>query len=275
MESNIISFRKFLLVVFLGVISFFIYFYFVYNNKLTTLVFCNVGQGDGIYLRIKNRFDLVIDAGPDKSILRCLGRYMPFWDKKIELVILTHPNKDHYYGFFYLINRYQIEKFITVEKTLNSKIFNQLIKLIKNKKIKINYVYVNDFFYILNKNIKINFLWPPKNLNSANDNDYSLVFLYQEKGKRVLFTGDASNYVLNRLSNQLIKNIDILKIPHHGSKNSLTKKFLLLANPKISVISVGKNNSYGHPAKKVLEMLKAQGTKIKRTDEEGEIVFKF
>jgi competence protein ComEC len=77
-----------------------------------------------------------------------------------------------------------------------------------------------------------------------------------------------TNYV------DFIKNITFIKVPHHGSKNGLTKKFLSLINPAIAVISVGKNNAYGHPAKEVLEMLKAQKVKIKRTDEEGNIVFK-
>ncbi|PIP63493.1 hypothetical protein COW97_02205 [Candidatus Roizmanbacteria bacterium CG22_combo_CG10-13_8_21_14_all_34_12] len=90
----------------------------------------------------------------------------------------------------------------------------------------------------------------------------------------VLFTGDASPFVLGRLSHSTIGKVDILKVPHHGSKNGLTKKFLDLADPSTAVISVGKNNSYGHPSKEVLDMLKAKNIKIRRTDEEGDIVFK-
>ena len=89
-----------------------------------------------------------------------------------------------------------------------------------------------------------------------------------------MFTGDASPFVLGRLSHGAIDKIDILKIPHHGSKNGLTKKFLDLADPSIAVISVGKNNSYGHPHQQILDMLKAKNIKIRRTDEEGVIIFR-
>ncbi|MEK7109611.1 MAG: MBL fold metallo-hydrolase, partial [Patescibacteria group bacterium] len=81
-------------------------------------------------------------------------------------------------------------------------------------------------------------------------------------------------FVLGRLSHGAIGKVDILKIPHHGSKNGLTKKFLDLADPEVAVISVGKNNFYGHPSNKVLDMLKAKNTQIRRTDRDGDIVFK-
>ena len=89
-----------------------------------------------------------------------------------------------------------------------------------------------------------------------------------------MFTGDASPFVLGRLSHGAIEKVDVLKVPHHGSKNGLTKTFLDLADPKMAVISVGKNNSYGHPHKQVLDILKAKNINIRRTDVEGDIVFK-
>ena len=116
--------------------------------------------------------------------------------------------------------------------------------------------------------------WPPKEFNSANDNDFSQILLFEENNYRLLFTGDASPFVLGRLSHSTIGKVDILKVPHHGSKNGLTKNFLQVISPRLAVISVGKNNPYGHPAKKILEMLKAENVKVKRTDKDGNIVFK-
>lgn len=257
--------------------------YLQINDSRTKIVFCDVGQGDAAYIRIKNQFDVLIDAGPDRKVLSCLGKYMPFWDRKIELAFLTHHDKDHYGGFFNIIERYRIGRFLTVNYRFDNKTYQRLRSKIEEKQIPYQNVFADDKIMTLND---IFFLyWPPQDFKSYQSNDFSLIFLFQEGGFRTLFTGDASPYILSQIvssfrgdrrdpPHNLITNIDILKIPHHGSKNGLTKKFLELANPRVAVISVGKNNSYGHPAKVVLDMLKAKNVKIRRTDVEGDIVFK-
>ena len=246
--------------------------YFQINDRRTKIVFCDVGQGDAAYIRIKNKIDIIIDAGPDRKILNCLGKYMPFWDRKIELAILSHPNTDHYNGFFYLLDRYHLDKFITVNSPMTSKTYKQLVKKIYEKKISYQFIETGDSFRVLNDDFI--FYWPPKNFQSSQDNDFSVVCLFEENEFKALFTGDASPFVLDRLSHQSLGKIDILKVPHHGSKNGLTKNFLQVISPRLAVISVGKNNPYGHPAKKILEMLKAENVKVKRTDINGDIIFK-
>lgn len=241
----------------------------------TKIVFCDVGQGDSAYIRIKNRFDVLIDAGPNNKVLNCLGKHMPFYDRKIELAVLSHPQKDHYYGFLQIIKRYQLDNFVMSKDDSSNQSFTQLKQMIKNKKIKLTYVMKNNTINIAND--RFIFLWPDHIHTTDDDNINSLVFLFQEANFRALFTGDANSYVLNSLSAEaksLILDLSIIKVPHHGSKNSLATKFLQLANPRLAVISVGKNNSYGHPAKEVLDYLKALNIKIRRTDEEGDIVFK-
>lgn len=245
---------------------------FTTADKRTKIVFCNVGQGDAAYIRIENKIDVLIDAGPDKSVLSCLGKYMPFWDRKIELAFLSHPNNDHYNGYFFINDRYKIDKFITVNSSIVSKTYKKLLSKISDKNIPV-------LFKVTGDKIKVEdgqfiFYWPPIGFTSSNDNDFSQILLFQENGFRLLFTGDASPFVLGRLSHGSLEKVDILKVPHHGSKNGLTKKFLDLADPKMVVISVGKNNSYGHPHKLVLDMLKAKNINIRRTDVEGDVVFK-
>ena len=241
------------------------------TDERTKIVFCDVGQGDGAYIRIKNKFDLLIDAGPDQKILSCLGKYMPFWDRKIELVIISHNNKDHYYGLKYIVNRYQIDQLLVNDSPQDSITFKSLKNiLIKNVKIS-TYSSLNSFRIVDSLLI---FYWPYKGFISANDNDYSAVFSFEENNFRVLFTGDASPFVLSRLSSGFSGIIDVLKVPHHGSKNGLTKRFLELADPKVAVISAGKNNPYGHPHLETLDMFKAKNIKILRTDIQGDIVFK-
>ncbi len=274
MDNQTISKKEiFRYLIFSLIIVIFIYFLQTRTNN-TKLVFCDVGQGDAIYLRIKNKIDVLIDAGPAKSVLNCLGRHMPFWDKRIEIVFLTHHDRDHYQGFFEIIKRYQINNFFTIYYRFDSQTYKKLERKIKNKKINYQYVYKNQKLSVLNSDFLL--LWPPKNLKTYDSNDYSLIIFYKEGKNKVLFTGDSSLTSLSLVLKEnfeLIKNLKIMKIPHHGSKYSLNTQILKLADPEIVVISVGKNNSYGHPDKKVIDMFEALKIKIKRTDLDGEVVF--
>lgn len=238
----------------------------------TKVVFCDVGQGDAVYIRIRNKIDVMIDAGPDKKILNCLGKHMPFWDRTIEVVFLSHHDSDHYGGLSYIIDRYRIGQILTIDYRFDTQSYKKLVENIENKSILYYYAYKGEKFSILDSTFGI--YWPPKDLKTYDSNDYSLIILFQENDFRLLLTGDASPLSLNRLSEDSLNDVDILKIPHHGSKNGLTKKFLELANPDMAVISVGENNRYGHPSKQVLDLLYARNIKIKRTDKDGDIVFK-
>ncbi len=308
MFSAPISKKSLFKIVVFSVIVLLVSFFPSLYDKQTKIIFCDVGQGDASYIRVKNQVDVLVDAGPDKKVLTCLGRYMPFYDRKIELAIITHPQLDHFGGFLYLIDRYQIEKMLMSPLDSSSQSFKQLKKKLSQKKISLYFPKAGTKIKILND--RLNFYWPTeefiaKNLlfpssylnndrrqneqdvlrvlgaSSLDDNNFSLIFLFEENNFRVIYTGDATPKILNELALSVMTpssdndiKTTILKIPHHGSKNGLTKKFLQLANPMVAVISVGKKNSYGHPAKEILEMLQASKIKIKRTDEEGDIIFK-
>lgn len=276
---------------------------FSFFNQKNLLVFCNVGQGDAAYIRLKDGIDILVDAGPKREVLSCLGKYMPFYDRKIEVAILSHPQADHFGGFIEILNRYQIDHFIVVPIISESKNFKTLKEKLLKRKVKIKNFYYEEKINLSLKNkeiAKIIFFWPKKSFVSQNIiekgvlfrenvlgiyhsildlNDFSLIFLFSYGDFDVLFTGDASPRVLN-LTEQLVadffqKKIEVLKIPHHGSKNGLTKKFLELANPELSVISVGKKNPYGHPSKEILAILKALKKNYLRTDEKGDVVIEF
>lgn len=273
MHSTQISFR----IIFLfGLASVFIalFLYFIQIvDKSTSVVFCDVGQGDAIYMRIRNQMDILIDAGPDKKVLACLGRHMPFFDRTIELAFLSHPQHDHYGGYKFVLERYEVKTLMTSYFESPNQSFQKLKVQLQEEGVDVQRLYTDDLIQIFDASI--HFLWPTNDLFKAKDpNYYSQIYLFSEKNYSILFTGDAVADVLNRLSRQAVKKATILKVPHHGSKHGLSKNFLMLADPDIAVISSGKNNPYGHPSKFVLDMLKAQDVKIRRTDKEGDIVFK-
>lgn len=239
------------------------------GERRTALVFCDVGQGDGAYLRINNRFDVLVDAGPNDAILGCLGKHMPFYDRTIELVIVSHCHQDHIGGLAALTSHYRLRQVILTTSTCNDR----------------SPTWTKTAAPLHQHQVKIITLAPPRRLRVLDavfdllyDAD-SLICLYSQKQQRVLFTGDADAAGLDKL---LVEPsflsrlpITILKVPHHGSKTALNRKLYLLAHPAVAVISVGAKNSYGHPAPDVLAVLKALKINIKRTDEDGEVVFKF
>lgn len=277
MFESPVKIRDLILFSFFSLIIVFSIFLSSFFDERTKIVFCNVGQGDGAYIRIKNSVDVLIDAGPDRSILSCLGKHMPFWDRKIELAFLSHPSRDHYNGYFFINERYKIDRFITVNSPLVSKTYKKLHGQILEKGVPILFKVAGDRIEVSGG--QFIFYWPPANFTSYEDNDYSQVVLFEcckggsQPAFTFLFTGDATPFVLSRLSHGSIKKIDILKIPHHGSKNGLTKKFLDLADPEVAVISASKTNSYGHPHREILDMLEAKNARIRRTDVDGDIVF--
>lgn len=244
------------------------------------VVFCDVGQGDAAYIRTKDRLDVLVDAGPDRKVLNCLGKYMPFYDRKIELAFLSHPQKDHYGGYLYLFDRYKIDNLIISSVQSQTDSFLQLKEKLIEKKIKSRFFYAGD--KISTRNLTIEFFWPEKTFVQAKKekdlNNFSQVFILSVEKSKILFTGDATGLVLEQVEESLLQRsldpINILKVPHHGSKNGLTFSFLKLADPITSVISVGKNNPYSHPSKEVLGMFKALKKQYIRTDEKGQIVFK-
>lgn len=241
---------------------------YIMTDNRTKIVFCDVGQGDAAYIRIQNKTDILVDAGPDRKILSCLGKYMPFYDRTVELAFLSHPQRDHFNGYLYVLNRYKIGLFLSNSQN-DGKTYERLKKKLSDKKIPTKSLFARDKIMIGDVSMEV--LWPEKTTLSNNLNDRSFILLFMQDTLKVLFTGDL-DFSGKSIS---LKPVEILKVPHHGSKHGLTKALLLKTMPKIAVVSVGENNPYGHPSKEVLDLLKAQGVKIRRTDKEGNIIFKF
>lgn len=252
----------------------------VNGSSFLKVAFFNVGQGDAIFIETPQGHQMLIDGGPDSKILEKLGRAMPFWDKSIDLVILTHPDQDHIGGLVDVLKRYTIETVLWtgVEKdTRVFKVWKETLEqeqkeganvMIAKAPQKVTWSRDSSFSFLE--------ILSPAQLkeNIKKVNDTSIVSRLVFYNDSFLFTGDISKSMEQKLADSRIDlEADVLKVPHHGSKSSNTSAFLAAANPELAVIQVGKNR-YGHPSQEVLKRLEGLRIPLLRTDQNGDIVIK-
>ncbi len=246
-------------------------FYF-YKNK-PEIYFLDVGQGDSSLIVLPNNVLILVDAGPNVSINPALAQIFPKFRNYIDLAIITHPQLDHFGGFFDLLDRYDFGTFIINGKEGDEKIkdtYNQLIQKIKSKNISLISLKSGD--KIVYKDNLLEFIFPDDNwLQSLESNDSALVFKLKTQKFNALFTSDISSEVEKYLIKKFDLKSDILKIPHHGSKYSSEDDFLKFVAPKLALIGVGLKNTFGHPAQETLQKLKLLNIPIFRTDYNGSI----
>ncbi|GAI31356.1 unnamed protein product, partial [marine sediment metagenome] len=187
-----------------------------------------------------------------------LGKEMGFYDRYIDLVILTHPEYDHIGGLIEVIKRYNIGAIITTGVVRDTNQHKEWIKIIEQKNIPIYIAQLGGQIDFGN-NIKMDILYPFENLvgqEVSNTNNSSIVGKLVYKDFEVLLTGDIEKSVERKLVNSGIDlKADVLKVPHHGSKTSSTEEFLQAVNSVINIIQAGKDNKYGHPHQEVLERM--------------------
>ncbi|MCI7083626.1 MAG: DNA internalization-related competence protein ComEC/Rec2 [Tenericutes bacterium] len=252
-------------------ILFIIFLYFkCYIDRNDYIYYIDVGQGDSILFVDKNKNSILIDTGGKVNSKNNLmkNNVIPFFKsiglKRIDYLVLTHGDYDHMGEAVNLVNNFKVKKVIFNCGNFNT-LETELIKLLKIKKIKY-------YSCIKELNIDNNKLYFLQTKEYDNENDNSNVIYTELDGYKFMFMGDSGvekeKDILNKYN---ISGIDVLKIGHHGSKTSSSKEFINEINPNYSIISVGKNNRYGHPNKEVLNNL--SDSKIYRTDQDGSIMF--
>lgn len=241
------------------------------------IIACDVGQGDAILIQ-KNTTQILIDGGPNQSVLSCLGRHMPFWDKQIEMVILTHPQEDHYGGLIDVFKSYKIINFGENNTNSSNQGYGVLKKLVGGSGAMTTTL--SKGTVIKAGMMQLDIVWPLVDLSSdknkqfnSNVNNDGVVILLKYAQFNTLLTADVENEVSDILSEEKeIQNIDYIKVNHHGSENGMSQKLLNATNPEVAVISVAAKNRYGHPHAEIIKMLTEKGIKILRTDEVGDVV---
>ena len=228
------------------------------DNDILEINFFDVGQGDAIFIESPDGKQMLIDGGPSSVILEKLGREMKFYDRYIDLVLLTHPEYDHINGLIEVIKRYRVGAIITTGVVRDTNQYKEWVRIIEEKNIPI---YVAKFGGEIDfgKNIKMDILYPFESLvgqKVSNTNNSSIVGKLVYKEFEVLLTGDIEKVIERKLINSGIDlRADILKVPHHGSKTSSTKEFLKAVSSVLNIIQAGKDNKYGHPHEEVLERM--------------------
>jgi len=238
------------------------------------LIFFDVGQGDASLIITPHGEDVLIDGGPNNTVVQKLGEYLPYTDRKIEYIILTHPHADHLDGLLETLNRYEVGEVIMTGVAYGTADYEKFRQEIERKNIQIKLIEWPQ--KILIDGITLNMLTPENFLNNKtieNLNNSSIVFRLEYVSTTALFMGDYENEESFLTGTSTPLKSDILKTGHHGSTNANDRKFLASVAPKYAVISVGAKNSYGLPDYRTIFYLKQLDSQVLRTDESGDIGF--
>lgn len=263
------------------------------DNKLH-VVFCDVGQGDAILVS-RGTNQMLVDGGPDARVLECLNKHLPFWDRRLEVVVLTHPQADHMNGLIKIAERYSILYFVSgpegnetvgykdlrskIQETHSTGFPRQARDFAGRARPDVRNVYSGD--EIRMSGVKFRIVWPTREylaehttgevkvLGMSTDgtdlNEFGISGVLSYGDFDVMLTGDKT------VERDLLWDVEVAKVPHHGSKTGLEEAWWEAARPELAIISVGKNNRYGHPAEETLKLLRDEETKILRTDVDGEV----
>lgn len=267
----------------LFLLSFALYQHLTINDGKLRVVFCDVGQGDAIFIRSPTGKVILFDGGPDKAVLSCLSDHLPLWQRTIDLMLLSHPHADHLNGLIDVLARYSVLAFATEKLANTTTGYKALEEAIQVERISTSFLHKGGVIRTTD-GLTIRVLSPSQKYLESTSQDgvikesgefASLIVLVSYKDFDVLLTGDTQSLqlseALRQSSGQAIPQIEVLQVPHHGSRTGLTEDIVERLAPDTAVISVGKN-SYGHPSPSTLNLLSKEGIKIERTDKRGQIV---
>ncbi|MBI5045990.1 MAG: MBL fold metallo-hydrolase [Candidatus Niyogibacteria bacterium] len=246
------------------------------RGGILTVAFLNVGQGDAIFIDAPNGNQVLMDGGPNKTVLKELSAVMSFYDRSLDMLIMSHPNLDHIGGLVEALKRYEVGTAVDSGASHSIGEYAEWKRLIANNGVK--YLQGSSGVRIhLADGVYLDVLSPKKGepLQSKNINDVMLTARLVYGNTSFLLTGDMERTLEYKLvDGGSALDATVLKVGHHGSRTSSSEYFLNAVHPKYAVIQVGKNNKYGHPHQEILNRLQAAGIGILRTDTDGRIIFR-
>lgn len=248
------------------------------HEPVLTVAFLDVGQGDSILIVSPSGKQMLVDGGPDKRVIQKLSDVMPFFDRSIDVVLNTHPDKDHIGGLPEVLRRYDVSYVMDPGVESDSGTYGYYTQLVEQE-VKGGGKYIE-----ARRGQTINFqdgayvriLYPDRDMNGVkNDNNASIVLQVVYGSTTVMLTGDApqsvEKYVVS-LDGATLKS-NILKAGHHGSRTSSAPEFVRVVSPMYAIISAGKNNQYNHPHKEVMDLFASSSIQTLTTYDLGTIMF--
>jgi competence protein ComEC len=237
-----------------------------------------VGQGDAILITTPSGMQVLIDGGPSPSALTsALGREMPFWDRSLDLLVMTHPDADHVTGLTEVLDRYHVDGWLDSGLPSDDILYAECLARMQEGTVNRYVAHASDRL-AFGSGVALEVLHPSAESppgRSTNDNNNSLVLRLIWGEAEFLLTGDIEAEAEHLLlaSSQPLQ-ADVLKVAHHGSGGSTTQEFLTAVHPAYAILSVGADNRFGHPHPAVLDRLAGlQTLTTLRTDEHGTIEF--
>jgi competence protein ComEC len=242
--------------------------------RLTVL---DVGQGDAILLEGQRGGRLLVDGGPDPGrLLVALDEHLPPWDRRIDVVVLSHPHEDHAAGLASLLGRYGVERVLEPGMIGPGPGYAALNAALAASGIGRGVLMTGDRLAV--DDIELEVLWPDAGSvpeqppdGGTGINNVSIVLLGQAAGHRFLLSGDIEEEIDPTLLARGLPAVEVLKVAHHGSRTSSTAPVLAALRPRVAVISAGARNPYGHPAPATIERIEAGGARVLRTDTDGTV----
>lgn len=275
------SLHKILHIIFIMMCFTTIIFFIIYDSYkalpdgLLHIYFLDVGQGDATLIQTPQGKYILIDAGKDTAKLeKHLDKILPWFQKKLDLLIITHPDKDHYYGMTDILHKFNPKQVFLPSIQKQSSQYKNFIEKAQIHS-HIQFIDTSDDLYIEN-NIFMNTLLPLTAQTSQhykNHNNGSIVQQLIYNNISILFTGDLEKEGVEMITKLYKKSLksNILKVSHHGAENGTTEDFMEYVKPSLATISAGENNSYGHPRQEVLDILTQNNTTFYNTADFGTI----
>ncbi len=264
---------KILFFIFLISIFGFVESYLLASKNFLKVSFLDIGQGDSILVTTPKHAHILFDGGRDNTTLTRLGENLNFLEKDIDVVIATHEDGDHITGLLEVLQNYRVKILVTSFKNKPATpLAKKLLEIAASKHIKIIQV-DHPFNFTTNDGVVFKILFPIQNMDGGDTNSHSVVTQIIFNQNKFLLTGDLPQagelFLVSEYGGSLQS--DILKLGHHGSDTSSNAEFMRIVHPEIVIVSSGKNNSFGHPHRSVLDLCEKFGIKVFRTDEMGTI----
>ncbi len=244
------------------------------RHGILTFAVLDIGQGDGLFIEAPNGNQIMIDGGPDGIVLRKLGEVMPFYDRSVNMLIVSNPDKDHMSGFIDVLNSYHVDAVMEPGTQSPSATYKALEATIRDKKAT-RILAKRGMRLILAPNVFLYILFPDRDVSTQKTNDGSIVAKLVYGKTSIMLMGDAPQKIekyLIKLDGSNLRS-DILKAGHHGSRTSTSQEFVEQVKPTYAAISAGLNNKYGHPHKETVQTLNKLHVPIFTTLGKGTLYF--